>query len=108
MKTNKFYDYDPMGLDRPPERRRRTVTCKRCDFQWKVRGKNPVRCSNPACRSPYWNRPHQNGISTARALRLQRLERQRAAGMGSGRTLPSSVLSTTCEHSEVQTKGTDS
>jgi len=25
MKTNKFYDYDPMGLDRPPERRRRTV-----------------------------------------------------------------------------------
>ncbi len=74
MKTNQFYDYDPMGLDRPPERRKRTVTCKRCGHQWKVRGRNPIRCANQSCKSPYWNRPRVNGISTKRALRLRRKE----------------------------------
>ncbi len=77
MKTSHFYDYDRMGLDRPPERRKRTVACKRCGYQWKVRGTNPIRCANQRCKSPYWNRPHVNGISSARAIKMKQREARR-------------------------------
>src|SRR6267378_2141908 len=73
MRTRVFYDYDRItGNGEPPKRRRRSVTCKRCGGSWKVYGTNPVKCRH--CSSAYWNRPRRNGISSARALRLQRKE----------------------------------
>lgn len=35
-------------------------TCSRCDFTWYPRTPNPPHtCANPACRSPYWDRPRR-------------------------------------------------
>jgi hypothetical protein len=32
--------------------------CERCGHQWVPRGKTlPTVCSNPACKSPAWNKP---------------------------------------------------
>jgi len=31
------------------------IGCKRCGYVWTQRGdKEPVRCANPKCRSPYY------------------------------------------------------
>ncbi len=31
------------------------LTCNRCDFIWYSKN-DPKTCSNPKCKSPYWNK----------------------------------------------------
>ncbi|MDE1728318.1 MAG: hypothetical protein KGH81_03955 [Thaumarchaeota archaeon] len=41
--------------------------CSRCDHRWIPRTKideEPTIC--PSCKSPYWNKPRQNGLKIAR------------------------------------------
>ena len=34
-----------------------SVTCLRCGYRWYPHtSRTPIRCANPKCRSPYWNR----------------------------------------------------
>jgi len=35
--------------------------CNRCLYEWPNRDEDkPVRCANPKCNSPYWDKPRQN------------------------------------------------
>lgn len=36
--------------------------CKRCGYVWIASPPDsiPIRCANPACRSPYYNTPRRN------------------------------------------------
>lgn len=38
--------------------------CERCGYQWFPRGQTlPTVCSNPKCKSPYWNKPRQRPVT---------------------------------------------
>lgn len=38
----------------------RIVRCKRCGHRWATRLLRPLTCSNPKCRSPYWDRERRD------------------------------------------------
>ena len=38
------------------------LACRRCGHRWVPRRTlTPRRCSNPKCRTPYWNVPRKGG-----------------------------------------------
>ncbi len=38
-------------------------TCNRCGHRWIPRSNKPPKvCPNPACKSPYWNKPRKRRI----------------------------------------------
>ena len=47
--------------------KRNIYKCKRCDYFWIREDKKgkPIRCANPGCRSPYWNKEKSTGIKNA-------------------------------------------
>ena len=48
--------------------------CERCEHEWTPRdeSKLPKVCPNPACKSPYWNRPRQSDTNKKRAKAAKR------------------------------------
>lgn len=34
--------------------------CLRCGHEWPSKLEKPLRCANPRCKSPYWDRPRRN------------------------------------------------
>ena len=37
-------------------------TCLRCGWVWTpYKDGRPIRCPNPPCRSPYWDKPRKEG-----------------------------------------------
>jgi len=37
----------------------RIVKCLRCGHEWPTRLEHPLRCANPKCKSPYWDKPRR-------------------------------------------------
>ena len=47
------------------------LTCLRCFYFWRQRlAAEPLRCANPLCRTPYWNRERRHGheVSTPKEV----------------------------------------
>ena len=45
------------------------LTCCRCFYFWRQRlPAKPLRCANPVCRTPYWDRPrrHEDAVVEAK------------------------------------------
>ncbi len=47
-------------------------TCERCGHVWLPRSEEtPITCSNPRCRSPYWNIPRKRQFKDVKELKKE-------------------------------------